>query len=190
MIFYKEVRWHGRGGQGAVTSAELLASAAVRSGLYAVSIPFFGAERRGAHVFAFNRISDKPILLKSMIKSPDYVIVLDSKLLKLKEHRGRVLSGLKKESVLIVNATEDDVRDLEWDKVALVDATEIVLKHGLVLAGIPLTNTAMLGAFAKVFEKISPEKFEESIRGKWSGVKAEKNIEVFREGYRNVRWLE
>jgi len=189
VVFYKEVRWHGRGGQGAVTSAELLASAAVKNGLYAVSIPFFGAERRGAHVFAFNRISDKPILLKSMIKTPDYVIVLDSKLLKLKEHREKVLGGLKENSILVVNATEEELKDLKWSKVAFVDATEIVLKHGLVLAGIPLTNTAMLGAFAKIFEKIPPEKYEESIEDKWGRKKAEINIEVFREGYRNVRWM-
>jgi len=172
-----------------VTSAELFAAAAVRDGFYAVSIPFFGAERRGAHVVAFNRISDTRVYVRSSIKNPDFVVVLDSKLLGLEHDKKRIFSGLKKESVLVVNADKEVAESLGWRNVACVNATEIALKNRLVLAGIPLTNTAMLGALAKVFGEISLKSFEEAVKAKWSGRRAEVNLMALREGYSGVRWI-
>src|SRR5512137_1335647 len=94
-----EVRWHGRGGQGAVTSVELLAQAAIGVGKYAQGFPSFGPERRGAPVAAFSRIDDKKIKVRSGIYKPDVVIVLDSSLIGLVN----VTDGLKPDGVLIVN---------------------------------------------------------------------------------------
>ncbi|KPJ56001.1 MAG: hypothetical protein AMJ42_05910, partial [Deltaproteobacteria bacterium DG_8] len=94
-----EVRFHGRGGQGAVTSAELVALAAISEGKYAQSFPSFGPERRGAPVQSFTRVSDQPIRLRSGIKEPDVVVVLDPALIVV----GGVLSGLKENGILVVN---------------------------------------------------------------------------------------
>lgn len=96
-----EIRWHGRGGQGAVTSVELLALAAIEEGKFAQGFPAFGPERRGAPVLAFNRVNDKQIKVRSGIYNPDIVIVLDSSLVKLVN----VTEGLKPDGTLIVNTT-------------------------------------------------------------------------------------
>ena len=97
-----EIRFHGRGGQGAVTSAELTALAAIEEGKYAQAFPSFGPERRGAPVMAFVRISDKPICTREKVYEPNYVIVLDPTLLKLVN----VEAGLKKGGIVIVNTTK------------------------------------------------------------------------------------
>ena len=97
-----EVRWHGRGGQGAVTSVELLAVAAIGVGKYAQGFPSFGPERRGAPVTAFSRIDEKKIKVRSGIYKPDVVVVLDSSLIGLVN----VTDGLKPDGILIVNTTK------------------------------------------------------------------------------------
>jgi len=95
-----EIRWHGRGGQGAVTSAELVARAAIDEGKYAQAFPSFGPERRGAPVLSFNRIRrDRPVRNRTDITEPDIVIVLDPSLI----HIANVTSGLKKGGTLIIN---------------------------------------------------------------------------------------
>ena len=98
-----EIRFHGRGGQGAVTAAEILAKAAFEDGKYCQAFPFFGAERKGAPVMAFTRISDKPIKKRYQVYNPDYVIVLDETLLEAVD----VLSGLKEEGKVIINSNND-----------------------------------------------------------------------------------
>ena len=119
-----EIRWHGRGGQGAVTSAELTALAAMREGKYAQAFPSFGPERRGAPVLAFNRISqDTPIRIRSGVVKPDIVIVLDPGLVTLIN----VVDGLKPGGALIVNSTRsvDDLKQEfsgDW-KLAVVNAS-------------------------------------------------------------------
>jgi pyruvate ferredoxin oxidoreductase gamma subunit len=121
-----EIRWHGRGGQGAVTSAELLAKAAIDEGKFAQAFPAFGPERRGAPVVAFDRIdSEKPIRLRAEIREPDIVIVLDPTLLSVV----KVTAGLKPGGILIIN-TRKDFAEIEKDfgkdwKLALVDANTI-----------------------------------------------------------------
>ena len=94
-----EIRWHGRGGQGAVTSTELVASAAINKGLYAQSFPSFGPERRGAPVQAFLRIGDEPIRVRSEIKTPDFVVILNPDLFESVD----VTAGLKESGMLVVN---------------------------------------------------------------------------------------
>ncbi|MEM3703566.1 MAG: 2-oxoacid:acceptor oxidoreductase family protein, partial [Candidatus Bathyarchaeia archaeon] len=116
----REIRIHGRGGQGAVTAAQLLAHAAYIEGKHVQAFPYFGAERRGAPVKAFARISDSPILLHSQVYNPDYVVVLDPQLYKIID----VTEGLKKDGIIVMNTTKkpDDL-GLEGCRVATVDAT-------------------------------------------------------------------
>ncbi len=94
-----EVRFHGRGGQGVVTAADILAMAAFYDGKFCQSFPFFGVERRGAPVMAFSRIDDRPVRMRSQIYTPDYVVVQDPTLLEIID----VTSGLKDEGIVIIN---------------------------------------------------------------------------------------
>ena len=140
-----EIRWHGRGGQGAVTASELLANATLRIGKYVQAFPAFGPERRGAPVIAFTRIDDNPIEIRWQIAEPDIVVVLDTSLLPVVN----VVSGLKKDGVIILNTSKDcnEMKKLFPNhKIARSDATSIALKN----IGAPITNTAMLGALLKV----------------------------------------
>ena len=108
-----EMRWHGRGGQGAVTSVELLALAAIEEGKYAQGFPSFGPERRGAPVAAFNRVDDKRIKVRSGIYRPDVVVVLDEGLIGLVD----VAEGLKPGGILIVNTATKTRADLEKTRI-------------------------------------------------------------------------
>ena len=168
----KEIRIHGRGGQGGVTAAELLARAAFKEGKWVQAFPFFGAERRGAPVKAFARLSDKPILVRSQIYNPDYVVVLDSGLLNLVD----VSEGMKKDGIVIVNTQKKpDELNLKQGRVATVDATGIALELQLVVSGLPVLNTIMLGAFAKATGEVKLESVLDAIRQVWSGAAGEKN---------------
>ena len=119
-----EIRFHGRGGQGAVTSAELLALAAIEEGKYAQAFPSFGPERRGAPVLAFCRIGDEPIKIRANIYEPDIVVVLDASLLKIVN----VAAGLKPDGIL-VTTTNDSAEKVKEDlkiknKLGVVDAVK------------------------------------------------------------------
>jgi pyruvate ferredoxin oxidoreductase gamma subunit len=131
----KEIRFHGRGGQGAVTAGEILSVAAFKDGKYAQAFGKFGPERRGAPVQAFTRIDDKPIRLRQDVYTPDIVVVLDPSLMKVVDVR----EGMKKDSILLINTSE------KIDGAWCVDATRIALD----VIGKPIVNTAMLGAFSK-----------------------------------------
>jgi len=141
-----EIRWHGRGGQGAVTSVELLALAAIEEGRYAQGFPSFGPERRGAPVAAFNRVAEERIRIRSGVYTPDIVVVLDESLVGLVN----VTEGLKPDGVLIVNTAKSvkEIRDIVkfTGRIATVDATGIAWKE----LGVPITNTTMLGALVGV----------------------------------------
>lgn len=158
-----EVRFHGRGGQGAVMAAQTLAEAAVNEDNYAVAFPFFGAERRGAPVLAFTRIDAKKIYSKTQVYAPDCVIVLDDSLLDTID----VVSGLKPDGMVIINSKEDpDDIDLGISfRTATVNATSIALE----ILKAPITNTAILGAFAKATGLITIESLESSIKEKFGG---------------------
>ena len=171
-LMLKEIRIHGRGGQGGVTAAELLARAAFKEGKQVQAFPFFGAERRGAPVKAFARISDEPILIRSQVYNPDYIMVLDSTLLNVVN----VAEGLRKDGIVIINTTKKpDEFDLKGYRVAVVDATGIALKLKLLVAGIPVINTPMLGAFVRATEEVKLESVVEAIREEWPGPVGEKN---------------
>ncbi len=171
----REIRIHGRGGQGGVTAAELIARAAYKEGKWVQAFPYFGAERRGAPVKAFARISDDPILIRSQIYNPDYVIVLDESLLEV----ANVTEGLKKDGVIIINTRKKPSEiDLAGYRVATVDATGIALELGLLVAGLPVVNTAMVGAFAKATGEIKIESVIESIKEEWRGAIGEKNAKA------------
>ena len=171
-VVLKEIRIHGRGGQGGVTAAELLARAAFRQGKWVQAIPFFGAERRGAPVKAFARLSDEPILVRSQVYNPDYVVVLDSGLLDLVD----VTEGLKKDGLVIVNTRKKpEELDIKHTRMATVDATGIALELELLVAGLPVLNTTMLGAFARATEEVKLESVIEAIKETWPGAAGEKN---------------
>ena len=171
----REIRIHGRGGQGGVTAAELIARAAYKEGKWVQAFPYFGAERRGAPVKAFARISDNPILIRSQIYNPDYVIVLDESLLDV----ANVTEGLKKDGIIIINTRKKPSEiDLAGYRVATVDATGIALELGLLVAGLPVVNTAMVGAFAKATGEIKIESVIESIKEEWRGAIGEKNAKA------------
>jgi pyruvate ferredoxin oxidoreductase gamma subunit/2-oxoisovalerate ferredoxin oxidoreductase gamma subunit len=168
----KEIRIHGRGGQGGVTAAELLARAAFKEGKWVQAIPFFGAERRGAPVKAFARLSDEPILIRSQVYNPDYVIVLDVSLLDLVD----VVEGLKENGIVVINTRKKpDEISIKRGRVATVDATGIALELELLVAGLPVLNTTMLGAFAKATEEIKLDSVLQVIREEWKGAAGEKN---------------
>ncbi len=178
-----EVRWHGRGGQGAVTAAVIVAQAAIFEGKYAQAYPEFGAERRGAPVRAYNRVSDHPIYTRAPIRNPDVVVVLDPSLPK-----ELYLEGLKSGGYLIMNTKKsiDEVRSIVGRsdiKIAVVDATKIALET----LGVPIVNTAMVGAFAKVVPVVKLEMVEEAIKENFSGRLAEANISAVRKAYEEVK---
>jgi pyruvate ferredoxin oxidoreductase gamma subunit len=140
-----EVRFHGRGGQGAVTSAEMVALAAIEEGKYAQGFPSFGPERRGAPVISFARVDDKPIRLRSKIYQPDVAVVLDPSLLKILDPS----QGLKPGGLLIIN-TNKSVEEIKAQfgykvRLAVVDADTIARQE----LGLPITNTTMLGALIR-----------------------------------------
>ncbi len=171
-----EIRLHGRGGQGGVTSAELIAVAAIHQGKFAQAFPSFGPERRGAPVQAFARISDSRIRTREKIYNPDVVLVLDASLPKLVD----VTAGLKEGGIVILNTpySEKEARQMlrgYKGKLALVDATKIALEE----LGLPITNTTMLGAFVKATGLVDATFMEEALKERF-GRLAEKNIKAFR----------
>ena len=174
-----EIRWHGRGGQGGVTSAELLAKAAIDEGKYAQAFPAFGPERRGAPVLAFDRIdSQSPIRVRAEIAEPDVVVVLDPTLLRIVN----VTSGLKEKGVLIIN-TRKTLQDIEpelgtrW-QLALVDALKIARE----LLGVPIVNTAMLGALLRATGVVKLESLIEPLKERFDRL-AERNINAMKRAF-------
>jgi pyruvate ferredoxin oxidoreductase gamma subunit len=169
-----EIRWHGRGGQGAVTSAELVAQAAISEGKYAQAFPTFGPERRGAPVQAFTRIDAKnPIRVRSEVLEPDVVIVFDLTLMSSVP----ITSGLKKGGLVLVN-TKKSIAEVRSEycisgKVATVDATAIARE----LLGVPIVNTTMIGALIKATGAINLESMREPLQKRF-GRLAEANFKA------------
>ena len=179
----KEVRIHGRGGQGSVTAAELLAHAAFLEGKWVQAFPYFGAERRGAPVKAFARISDQPILVHSQIYNPDYVVVLDPFIYKIVD----VTEGLKEDGIIIFNTTKKpEELKLKGLRVTTVDATGIALELNLLVAGLPVVNTAITGAFARATGEVEISSILKVINETWSGGAAEKNAKAAELAYERL----
>jgi 2-oxoacid:acceptor oxidoreductase gamma subunit (pyruvate/2-ketoisovalerate family) len=181
-----EIRLHGRGGQGAVVGATILAKAVMKEGKYAQAFPLFGAERRGAPVQAFLRVDTKYIYMKDIVERPDHVIVLDAGLIKTKV--AQVDKGLKAGGWILINSSEDP-QGFEFPhdfSVATVDASSIALKHGLGTAQAPIVNTAILGAFAKLAGLVGLDSLLQAVE-KGVPVKKEANVAAAKEAYSSVK---
>jgi pyruvate ferredoxin oxidoreductase gamma subunit len=177
-----EIRWHGRGGQGAVTSAELVAQAAISEDKYAQAFPSFGPERRGAPVQAFNRIdSKKPVRIRVDVTEPDMVVVLDPSLLSIV----KVTAGLKENGMVIVN-TKKTAGQIKSEfgishRVATVNATKIAREQ----LGVPIVNTTMLGALIKASGIVNKESAKAPLEKRF-GKLGERNIKAMETAYEEV----
>jgi pyruvate ferredoxin oxidoreductase gamma subunit len=176
----KEIRIHGRGGQGSVTAAEMIAIAAFEDKRFSQAFPAFGVERRGAPVMAFARIDDKPIRTRSQIYEPDYVIVQDVTLLGVVD----VASGLKPEGKIIINTDKSkDELDLSTEaEIITIDATNIALN----ILGRPIANTTLLGAFCGATGEIGLDGLNKAITDRFSGELGEKNLLAVKTAYDKV----
>lgn len=159
-----EIRWHGRGGQGAKTAALIFAEAASGEGKYVQAFPEYGPERMGAPVQAFNRVSDEEITVHCAIESPDVVVVLDATLIE----PAKVTQGLKEDGILLVNSDKGPQAIREKvpgfkGKIFTVDASSISKEE----LGQEIPNTPMLGALAKVTNLIDLDKMLEDTRKKF-----------------------
>jgi pyruvate ferredoxin oxidoreductase gamma subunit/2-oxoisovalerate ferredoxin oxidoreductase gamma subunit len=179
-----ELIFYGRGGQGAVTAADLLASAALKSGNEGVqTFPLFGAERRGAPVKAFARISDKEINVRSQIYEPDIVIVLDTGIMDTVD----ATAGLNKNGTIILNTprSPDDI-PMPY-RVATVDATSIAIERDITVGGIPVVNTPIIGTLPKIMKNVTIDKVKEAIQERWKGEAGEKNALAAEDAYTQMR---
>jgi 2-oxoacid:acceptor oxidoreductase gamma subunit (pyruvate/2-ketoisovalerate family) len=177
-----EIIWHGRGGQGAITAAKIVAQAAYIQGYQGVTAtPSFGAERRGVPVSASTRISSEPIRVISQVEKPDAVVVLDYTLLKYQE----VTSGLQRGGWLVVNSNQNPKELVTRNdiNIATADATRVCQKLGLVIAGLTVVNTAMLGAFIRAIEVVDMANIRRIIRERFPSKVAEINLAAIEETY-------
>ncbi len=157
-----EIRWHGRGGQGAKTASLLLADAAFNTGKYIQGFPEYGPERMGAPITAYNRISTNPILIHSNIYEPDYVVVVDDTLLESVD----VTSGLKEDGAIVINTTKDkdyliNVLHGYNGSIYAIDARKVSLET----LGKYFPNTPMLAAIVKVANIMEEKDFLEDMKG-------------------------
>ena len=181
----QEIRFHGRGGQGAVIGSEVLAHAFFIEDKYVQAFPAFGVERRGAPVTAFCRIDNKSINLRNQIYEPDHIVVLDSTLL---ETVG-ITQGLKKNGTVVVNGKQNPsyYREFLGDEYQLyvVDAASVAVKYHLGSPSNPIVNTAILGAFSKATGLVKIESVEQAIE-EYVPVKKEDNKKAARAAYERV----
>ncbi|MBC8460300.1 MAG: 2-oxoacid:acceptor oxidoreductase family protein [Deltaproteobacteria bacterium] len=181
----QEIRFHGRGGQGAVIGSEVLAHAFFIEDKYVQAFPAFGVERRGAPVTAFCRIDNKSINLRNQIYEPDHIVVLDSTLF---ETVG-ITQGLKKNGTVVVNGKQNPsyYREFLGDEYQLyvVDAASVAVKYHLGSPSNPIVNTAILGAFSKATGLVKIESVEQAIE-EYVPVKKEDNKKAARAAYKKV----
>jgi pyruvate ferredoxin oxidoreductase gamma subunit len=176
----KEIRWHGRGGQGSFTVARLLGkAAALFENKSALAFPSFGPERRGAPVKGFTKISDQKITDRSEVQECDYVVVLDESLID-----ENIKKGLKKDGVIIINTSQPEkYTELSDVKTIAFDATSLALE----VLGRPITNTAMLGALIAVSNIVSLEAAQKGIENEMKKSIIQKNIEVVKRSWELVK---
>jgi 2-oxoacid:acceptor oxidoreductase gamma subunit (pyruvate/2-ketoisovalerate family) len=143
-----EIRFHGRGGQGAVIASKILAAGLFKEGKNVQAFPAFGAERRGAPVMAFTRFDKKEITRRSQVYRPDHVVVLDEPILDVVD----VTAGLKEGGSILINTPKPPSAFPQFKQfhVATVDANRIAVENGLGTATAPVVNTVIMGAFAKI----------------------------------------
>jgi len=176
-----EIRFHGRGGQGAAIASSIMADAIFQMGKEVQSFPMFGVERRGAPVASFIRIDDKPIWVRCEVYEPDHVVVLDPTLIQAVD----VTSGLKEGGILLVNS------DLPPEKLGVkgnykiitFDGNQLAVDFGLGSKAQPIANTVMMGAFAKVFGQIDIDKLYDCILKAFPKHLAKKNADSAKKAY-------
>ncbi len=182
-----QIRIHGRGGQGVVTSAELLSVAAFDEGRHAQAFPSFGSERMGAPVMAFCRINDKPIRLREPVMEPDALIIQDASLL----HQVDVFAGFKRDGYILINTGKsfdalglgDFVKGCRQERLCAVPATDLSLKH----LGRPMPNVPLLAGFAAVTGAIKLESVIAAINDRFAGKVAADNIAAALEAFQVVK---
>ena len=186
-----EILFYGRGGQGAVTASHILVQAAIYENKHGQGFPFFGAERRGAPVTAYARISDKPILRRGVFSKADLVVVFDRRLIQLGLLKRVVI---KDNGILVVNTRSAEI-SREYinaeSKVHIytVDATKIAEDLGLVVAGWPVVNTAMLGAIVRALPVVSIRSVEKAIIEYFGPKIGESNREAASRAYKELVYL-
>jgi pyruvate ferredoxin oxidoreductase gamma subunit len=185
-----QVRFHGRGGQGVVTAAEILSMAAFTEGRHAQAFPSFGSERMGAPVVSYCRIDDRPIRTREPVMAPDALIIQDVTLI----HQVDLFAGLSAEGYVLVN-TSQDFGDLGFgdffdqfhrDRLLTCPATEFALEQ----LGRPLPNAALLGGFAALTGVITLDAIDTAIRQRFAGTPGERNVAAARAAYRFVTFEE
>jgi len=180
----REIRFHGRGGQGTVVASILLAKAFFSAGYFIQSFPLFGVERRGAPVEAYLRLGKKKILVRSNVYTPDHVVVQDPNLLEIVD----VTKGLRSGGWILINTPQlpQDLEIFAGYQLAYVDATQIALKYDLGTRTQPIVNTAIIGAFARLLDEPSMDMVSQAIKADIS-LKPEKNIQASMEAYDAVQ---
>jgi pyruvate ferredoxin oxidoreductase gamma subunit len=173
-----QVRFHGRGGQGVVTAAELLAEAAFREDQHAQAFPSFGSERMGAPVMSFCRIDDKPIRTHEPVTEPDALLIQDPTLL----HQAELFAGLGREGYMLINSAksfdelglDEFVKGFRRDRLLVVPASSLAMTH----LGRPLPGAPMLGGFAALTGMVSLDSVLAAITGRFAGPVAAGNAQA------------
>lgn len=176
----KEIRWHGRGGQGGFTASRLLGIAAgMFEEKHALAFPSFGPERRGAPVLAYTKIDNKKIHDRSEVEMCDYVVIMDETL--VNEQMAR---GIKKDATILVNSKpRTTFKALKDFNVQTIDATSIALE----ILGRPITNTAMYGALVAASDLVSLEAATNSIKHEMKPALVDKNVKIVEEAYKTIK---
>ena len=176
----KEIRIHGRGGQGSLVLAQFMAIAALEDGKYGQAFPYLGGggERRGKAIMAFCRLSDKPVRLRARVDAPDYLIIQDITIV----NEVDVMEGLKEGATVLINTDKKpDELGLEGSFKLFTFSAEKLARE---ILGRPIMNTALLGAFASITKEISLDAALKAVRSKFPGELGEKNARVVKESYK------
>lgn len=182
-----EITYHGRGGQTAITASQLLAQLAFEKGFKdAIAIPIIGAERRGAPIQAFTKISrNKPIKTYDSVVNPDYIMIFDTSLLEIP----RVKETIKEGVTLLINSSKPIDLSLfpKNLKIYLVDATGICINRGFMHSSGPILNIPMLGAFGKITGYYDLKIMEKVLKKEFGENRLEKNMSVAKDAYESVK---
>ncbi len=176
-----EVRFHGRGGQGVVTTSKILANAFARTGQFGASFPMFGFERRGAPVTAFGRFSNKPVREKTQIYNPDILVVLDP----TQRNSEAVFQGLLPDGMMLLNDSDItiNVSHENLKKLGVINANKIAMEE----IGLSIPNTVIVGAFAKMSGLLEIEPCCDALQDYFSGKKLLANIICVKRGFEEVK---
>jgi pyruvate ferredoxin oxidoreductase gamma subunit len=181
-----QIRFHGRGGQGVVTAAEMLSVAAFAEGKFSQAFPSFGSERTGAPVVSFCRIDDRPIRSREPVINPDALIIQDVTLI----HQVDLFAGLSSDGYVLINTSKsfdelglgDYLSTFHHERLLTCPATELALEH----LGRPLPNAVLLGGFAALTSRVTLESIATAIRQRFIGDTGERNVAAATAAYQLV----